>query len=173
MMDLKSKIRTVPDFPKKGIMFLDITTALCDKDAIRQILDMLVENLKDKKIDYVAGIEARGFIFGGQLATELGAGFIPIRKPNKLPAKTIQETYELEYGTDTIEIHADAFEQGANVLIIDDLLATGGTAAAACKLIKKAGGNVVATAFVIELTELPGRTKLENEGVEVISLLKY
>jgi len=173
MSNLKEKIREVPDFPKKGILFLDITTALKDKDALKEMANSLYNELKDLKIDYVAGVEARGFIFGAQLATMLDAGFIPVRKPNKLPAKTISETYDLEYGTDTIEIHADSFEKGAKVVIIDDLLATGGTAAAAAKLIKKAGGEVVAATFVIELTALNGRKKLEDLGVNVISLLKY
>ena len=173
MSNLKSKIREVPDFPKKGILFLDITTALKDKDALKEIANSLYNELKDLKIDYVAGVEARGFIFGAQLATMLDAGFVPVRKPNKLPAKTISETYDLEYGTDTIEIHEDSFEKGAKVVVIDDLLATGGTAAAAAKLIKKAGGEVVAATFVIELTELNGRKKLEDLGVNVISLLKY
>lgn len=173
MSNLKSKIREVPDFPKKGILFLDITTALKDKDALKEMANSLYDMLKDLNIDYVAGIEARGFIFGAQLATMLDAGFIPVRKPNKLPAKTISETYDLEYGTDTIEIHEDSFEKGARVVIIDDLLATGGTAAAASKLIKKAGGEVVAATFVIELTALNGRKKLEDLGVNVISLLKY
>ena len=173
MSNLKSKIREVPDFPKKGILFLDITTALKDKDALKEIADSLYNELKDMKIDYVAGVEARGFIFGAQLATMLDAGFIPVRKPHKLPAETISETYDLEYGTDTIEIHADSFEKGAKVVVIDDLLATGGTAAAAAKLIRKAGGEVVAATFIIELTELNGRKKLEDLGVNVISLLKY
>ncbi|MBQ6515980.1 adenine phosphoribosyltransferase [bacterium] len=173
MSNLKAKIREVPDFPKKGILFLDITTALKDKDALKEIANSLYNELKDMEIDYVAGVEARGFIFGAQLATMLDAGFVPVRKPNKLPAATIKETYDLEYGTDTIEIHADSFEKGAKVVVIDDLLATGGTAAAAVKLIKKAGGEVVAATFVIELTALNGRKKLEDQGVNVISLLKY
>ena len=173
MSNLKAKIREVPDFPKKGILFLDITTALKDKDALKEIANSLYNELTDMEIDYVAGVEARGFIFGAQLATMLDAGFVPVRKPNKLPAATIKETYDLEYGTDTIEIHADSFEKGAKVVVIDDLLATGGTAAAAVKLIKKAGGEVVAATFVIELTALNGRKKLEDQGVNVISLLKY
>ena len=173
MTNLKEKIREVPDFPKKGILFLDITTALKDKNALKEMANALYESLKDLNVDYVAGVEARGFIFGAQLATMLDAGFVPVRKPHKLPAETIKETYDLEYGTDTIEIHADSFEKGANVVIIDDLLATGGTAAAAANLVKKAGGNVVAASFVIELTSLKGREKLEKQGVNVISLLKY
>ena len=137
------------------------------------MVDFLYDIYKDKNIDYVAGLESRGFIFGMPLAYKLNAGFIPIRKPNKLPAETIKESYELEYGTDTIEIHADAIEQGANVVVIDDLLATGGTATAACNLVKKAGGHVDSAAFIIELTPLKGAEKIEKTGVEVISMLKY
>lgn len=171
---VKAKIRQVPDFPKKGIQFLDITTGIKDAKTMQAMIDYLYDLYKDKKIDYVAGIESRGFIFGMPLAYKLGAGFIPIRKPNKLPAETIKESYELEYGTDTIEIHADAIEKGANVVVIDDLLATGGTATAACNLVKKAGGNVDSAAFIIELTPLNGAKKIEETtGVKVVSMLKY
>ena len=170
---IKEKIRQVPDFPKKGIQFLDITTGIKDPETLAKMIDYLYSVYKDRKIDYVAGIESRGFIFGAPLAYKLGAGFIPVRKPNKLPAETIKESYELEYGTDSIEIHADAIEKGANVLVIDDLLATGGTACAACRLIKRAGGNVDSAAFIIELTPLKGAQKIEEEGVNVISMLKY
>ncbi len=170
---VKEKIRQVPDFPKKGIVFLDITTGIKDPDTLQKMIDFLYDIYKDKKIDYVAGIESRGFIFGMPLAYKLNAGFIPIRKPNKLPAETIKESYDLEYGSDSIEIHADAIEKGANVVVIDDLLATGGTACAACNLIKKAGGNVDSAAFIIELTPLKGAEKIEKTGVEVISMLKY
>lgn len=170
---VKEKIRQVPDFPKKGIQFLDITTGIKDAETLQKMIDFLYDIYKDKKIDYVAGIESRGFIFGMPLAYKLNAGFIPIRKPNKLPAETIKESYELEYGTDTIEIHADALEEGSNVVVIDDLLATGGTATAACNLIKKAGGKVDSAAFIIELTPLKGAEKIQNTGVEVISMLKY
>ena len=170
---VKEKIRQVPDCPKKGIQFLDITTGIKDAETLQKMIDFLYDIYKDKKIDYVAGIESRGFIFGMPLAYKLNAGFIPIRKPNKLPAETIKESYELEYGTDTIEIHADAIEQGANVVVIDDLLATGGTATAACNLVKKAGGHVDSAAFIIELTPLKGAEKIEKTGVEVISMLKY
>ncbi len=170
---VKEKIRQVPDFPKKGIQFLDITTGIKDAETLQQMVDFLYDIYKDKKIDYVAGIESRGFIFGMPLAYKLNAGFIPIRKPNKLPAETIKESYDLEYGSDSIEIHADAIEKGANVVIIDDLLATGGTACAACNLVKKAGGNVDSAAFIIELTPLKGAEKIEKTGVEVISMLKY
>lgn len=172
--DVKKTIRIVPDFPKKGIQFLDITTGVKDIKAFEAMIDFLYEQFKDKKIDYVAGIESRGFIFGAPLALRLGAGFVMMRKPNKLPADTISESYELEYGTDTIHIHADAIEEGSNVVVIDDLLATGGTAAAACNLIKKAGGKVEAAAFIIELTPLKGAEKIkEKTGVDTVSMLKY
>ena len=170
---VKEKIRQVPDFPKKGIQFLDITTGIKDAKTLKTMIDFLYDQYKDKKIDYVAGIESRGFIFGMPLAYKLNAGFIPIRKPNKLPAETITESYDLEYGSDSIEIHADAIEEGANVVVIDDLLATGGTATAACNLIKKAGGKVDSAAFIIELTPLKGADKIKNTGVDVISMLKY
>ena len=137
------------------------------------MIEYLYEKFKDEKVDYVAGIESRGFIFGAPLACKLGAGFVPIRKPNKLPADTIKETYSLEYGTDTIEMHADAVKSGDRVLVIDDLLATGGTAVAACNLIKKVGADVVAAAFVIELDPLKGREKIEAKGVKVVSMLNY
>lgn len=170
---VKEKIRQVPDFPKKGIQFLDITTGIKDSETLNKMIDFLYEIYKDRKIDYVAGIESRGFIFGAPLAYKLNAGFIPVRKPNKLPAETVKESYELEYGTDSIEIHADAVEPGSNVLVIDDLLATGGTACAACNLIKKVGGKVDSAAFIIELTPLKGAEKIEKTGVEVVSMLKY
>ena len=172
--DVKKSIRIVPDFPKKGIQFLDITTGVKNAEAFNTMVDYLYEHFKDKDIDYVAGIESRGFIFGAPLALKLNAGLVMIRKPNKLPADTISETYELEYGTDTIHIHADAIEEGKKVVVIDDLLATGGTACAACKLIKKAGGIVEAAAFIIELTPLNGAKKIEETaGVKVVSMLKY
>jgi len=170
---IKEKIRQVPDFPKKGIQFLDITTGIKDADALQAMIDYLYNIYKDRKIDYVAGIESRGFIFGAPLACRLNVGFIPIRKPNKLPAETIKESYELEYGTDTIEMHADAVKAGDRVVVIDDLLATGGTACAACNLIKKAGADVDSAAFIIELTPLKGAKRIEDTGVEVVSMLKY
>lgn len=169
---VKDKIRAVKDFPKEGIVFRDITTALKEPEILKIMIDYLCEQFKDTKIDYIAGIESRGFIFGMPMAYKLNAGFIPVRKPNKLPAKTISEEYSLEYGTDKIEIHADAIEEGANVLIVDDLLATGGTADAACKLVKKAGGNLVGIAFLIELEGLKGRDKFDND-LKVVSMLKY
>lgn len=172
--DLKNTIRQVPDFPKKGIQFLDITTGVKNPEAFKDMIDFLYEQFKDKKIDYVAGIESRGFVFGAPLALRLGVGFVMMRKPNKLPAETISETYDLEYGTSTIHMHKDAIEEGSNVVVIDDLLATGGTAIAACNLVKKAGGKVVSTAFIIELTPLKGAEKITKEaGVEVVSMLKY
>ena len=176
MIDLeyvREHVRMVPDFPKKGIMFLDITTATKDAKSMQYITDFLYEKFKDAKIDYVAGVESRGFIFGAALAYKLNAGFVPIRKPNKLPAETIKETYSLEYGTDTIEMHADALKSGDRVLVIDDLLATGGTALAACNLVKRVGAEVVAAAFVIELNPLKGREKIESTGVKVVSMLDY
>ena len=154
-------------------MFLDITTATKDAKSMQYITDFLYEKFKDAKIDYVAGVESRGFIFGAALSYKLNAGFVPIRKPNKLPAETIKETYSLEYGTDTIEMHADALKSGDRVLVIDDLLATGGTALAACNLVKRVGAEVVASAFVIELNPLKGREKIESTGVKVVSMLDY
>lgn len=176
MMDLelvKDKIRKVPNFPKEGIVFLDITTGIKDPETLNAMIDFLYETYKDQKIDYVAGIESRGFIFGAPLACKLNAGFIPVRKPNKLPAETVSESYDLEYGSDSIEIHKDAVEEGKRVLIIDDLLATGGTAKAACNLFKKVGADVASVAFIIELCDLGGREKIEATGVEVVSMLKY
>ena len=173
VLDVKSKIREVADFPKKGILFRDITTALNDAETLKVMIDYLCDQFKDVKIDYIAGIESRGFIFGMPMAYKMNAGFVPVRKPNKLPAATYSQEYSLEYGTDKIEIHQDAFPKGANVLIVDDLLATGGTADAACKLIKKAGANLVGIAFLIELCDLKGREKLGDDCGKVVSMLKY
>lgn len=170
---VREHVREVPDFPKKGILFLDVTTIVKDAKAFNLCIDFLFEKFKNEKIDYIAGIESRGFIFGAPLACRLNAGFITIRKPNKLPADTIKETYSLEYGTDTIEMHADAVKKGDRVLVIDDLLATGGTAVAACNLVKKAGAEAVAAAFIIELDPLKGREKIEATGVNVVSMLNY
>lgn len=172
--EVKNEIRQVPNFPKKGIQFLDITTGVKNPEAFKAMIDFLYEKFKNQNIDYIAGIESRGFVFGAPLANRLNAGFIMIRKPNKLPADTISESYDLEYGTDTVEIHADAIEKGKRVVVIDDLLATGGTATAACNLVKKVGGEVVAAAFIIELTPLRGAEKIKsNSGVDVVSMLKY
>ncbi len=170
-MEIISKIRAVPDFPKKGIMFRDITTLLNDKDALKFTVDQFVEYYKNKNIAKVVGIESRGFIVGAALAYRLGCGFVPIRKPGKLPSTTIKEEYQLEYGTDKMEIHTDAIVKGENVLIHDDLLATGGTIAAACNLVKKLGGNIVGLSFIVELTFLNPRTKLG--GYDIFSLVQY
>ena len=172
IIDVKSKIRDIKDFPKEGIIFRDITTALKDAETLRVIVDYLCEQFKDVKIDYIAGIESRGFILGMPMAYKMGIGFVPVRKPNKLPAATYSQEYALEYGTDKIEIHQDAFPQGANVLVVDDLLATGGTAEAACKLVKKAGANLIGTAFLIELTALNWRDKLVDSP-KIVSMLQY
>jgi adenine phosphoribosyltransferase len=171
MEALKKVIREVPDFPKEGILFYDITTLLKDGPSFAKAVDALSARYKGEPIDAVLAIEARGYIFGGMMAYLLGTGFIPVRKPGKLPAKAIQETYELEYGTDTIEMHEDAVQRGQKVLIVDDLLATGGTAAAACRLVEKAGGQVVECCFLIELSFLNGREKLGSH--KVFSLLQY
>ena len=170
--NVKDKIRAVKDFPKPGIIFRDITTALKEPDTLKEMIDYLCDQFKGTKIDYVAGIESRGFIFGMPMAYKLNAGFVPIRKPNKLPAATLSQEYELEYGTDKIEIHTDAIEEGANVLIVDDLLATGGTTEAAAKLIKKTGGNLIGIAFLIELEGLNGREKFDKD-LKIVSMLKY
>jgi adenine phosphoribosyltransferase len=168
---LNNSIRTIPDFPKKGIMFKDITTLLNDKDAFKSLIDFLKERYQDKNIDFIAGIESRGFIFGSALAYTLNVGFVPIRKKGKLPYTTIAEKYALEYGFDEVEIHIDAFRDIKNpkVLLIDDLIATGGTAKAAETLIKKAGAEVVESCFIIELQDLEGAKKLESP---VFSILK-
>lgn len=171
MDSLKQLIREVPDFPKPGILFYDITTLLKDKHGLRRAIDGLKSNFGDKGVDLVLGIEARGFIFAPALAYALDVGFIPVRKPKKLPAERTWVTYELEYGSDTLEIHTDAVVQGCRVLIVDDLLATGGTAKAATQLVEQLGGVVVGISFVIELTFLGGRQKLD--GYDVFSLLQY
>lgn len=165
MEKLKSKIRTIPDFPKRGVLFRDVTTLMKDARAWRDALDLLVQRYVDHDIDLVAGIESRGFILGGAMAYQLGAGFVPIRKKGKLPSKTESVTYSLEYGTDTIEVHADAIQPGSRVLLVDDLIATGGTATAACELITKLGGEVVECAFLVELPDLHGRERLGDRTV--------
>lgn len=169
---VESKIRDVVDFPKEGIVFRDITTAIKDARALELIINFLTETFKDKNIDYVVGIESRGFIFGSALAYNLGAGLVLIRKPGKLPAQTISQEYDLEYGTDKIEMHCDAIEEGKNVLVIDDLLATGGTVEASIKLLRQTGAKIVGAAFVIELAELNGRDRLPKD-MEVVSMIKY
>lgn len=170
-MDLKSKIRDVPDFPKPGIIFKDITTLLLDPEALRETIDTLGAHLRQKEFDVIVGMESRGFIFGAAVAYSLNKGFIPVRKPGKLPAETVSQTYELEYGTDSIEIHKDAIKPGQRVIVLDDLLATGGTAAATVKLVENLGGKAVEAVFVIELAFLGGRKKLN--GLDVFSILQY
>ena len=172
-MDFKSAIRTIPDYPKPGIMFRDITTLLSNLHGFRAAVDELAWPFLKAEIDYVAGIEARGFILGGAVAHTLGRGFIPIRKKGKLPSKVIGQEYALEYGVDTIEMHADAIAEGDRVLLVDDLIATGGTAGAAIDLIRKSGGQVVSAAFVIDLPELGGATKLRDKGVKVHTLVGF
>ncbi len=160
---IKSKIRDIADFPREGIIFKDITTVLSNPAAFKHCVDLLAKHFEKQKIDYIAGIESRGFIFGSALAYKLGVGFIPIRKPGKLPSKTERVSYDLEYGKDSLEIHTDAVEPGKRVLIVDDLLATGGTAEAAIKLVKKIGGVIIGIAFVVELEFLNGRKKLPED----------
>ena len=171
MNDLKKLIREVPDYPKPGILFYDLTTLLKDKQGFHVLIDELCNHYRGRPIDVVAGIEARGFIFAPALAYRLGAGFVPVRKPKKLPAKTASISYSLEYGTDTLEIHEDAVTPGQRVLICDDLLATGGTAAATVKLLQKLGGQIEGAAFAVELSFLNGRSKLN--GMDVFSLIQY
>lgn len=170
---VREHLREVPDFPKPGILFLDITTAVKDAKALRITIDYLKEQIADLKPDYIVGVEARGFIYGTALALDMGLGFITVRKPNKLPGLKISKSYGLEYGKDTIEIHADALKAGDKVVIVDDLLATGGTVLAAVDLVQSIGAEVVAAALPIELTPLKGREKIEEKGVKVISMLKY
>ncbi|UWX55787.1 adenine phosphoribosyltransferase [Maribacter litopenaei] len=170
-MDFKSYIRDVPDFPKPGILFKDITPLLQEPKALKMAADALVEGLTDKGIDKVVGMESRGFLFGPLLAERLGAGFVPIRKPGKLPYKTLNESYDLEYGTDTLEIHVDGIEEGDKVLIHDDVLATGGTAFATTKLVENLGGIIVQCNFLIELSFLNGRERIHS--FEVKSLITY
>lgn len=172
-MDLKSVIRTIPDYPKPGIMFRDITTLLTDARGFRRAVDELVQPLAGAKIDKVAGIEARGFILGGAIAHQLSIGFVPIRKKGKLPYKTISESYELEYGVDEIEVHVDAIREGEKILLVDDLIATGGTAIAAVKLIERAGGDVVLCSFIVDLPDLGGADRLRALGKEVVALVQF
>ena len=170
-MDLKQHIRHVPDFPKAGILFYDITTLLRDREGFKTTIEMMSTRFEHDSIDAVVGIESRGFILGAAVAHRLGAGFIPIRKPGKLPSTTYKESYELEYGTDSLEVHDDAARHGQRILIVDDVLATGGTAAAAAQLVKKLGGELHGLAFLIELGFLKGRAKLAGENV--FSVLQY
>ncbi len=171
MQQLKELIRSIPDFPKKGILFRDITTLLQNGPQFRRAIDTLAGHYQGKKIDQIVAVESRGFIIASPLAYKLNAGIIPVRKKGKLPYKTVETTYELEYGTDTLQMHADAFQPGANILIVDDLLATGGTAKATIDLVEKLKGKVVGICFLIELTDLKGIEKLK--GYEVLSIIKY
>jgi len=171
MIDLKKYIRNIPDFPKKGILFRDITTLIGDKERFKEVIDILAKRYVDKKIDAVLAVESRGFIFGGALAYKLNAGFVPVRKKGKLPYKTYKATYSLEYGEDTLEIHEDAIKPGDRVLLIDDLLATGGTLGAVIGLVKKLKGEIAEIAFIIELEGLKGRLKLSD--FPVYSMIQY
>ena len=170
-MDYKNYIRAVPDFPKPGILFYDITTLLNEPKVLKNVVMDIVNKYKGVKVDKVVGMESRGFIFGSLLANELHCGFVPVRKPGKLPAGTIKEEYEKEYGTDSLEIHKDGISAGEKILIIDDLLATGGTAEATCRLVEKCGGEIVSVCFMIELDFLNGRSKLPS--YDVFSLIHY
>ncbi|MBU0501916.1 MAG: adenine phosphoribosyltransferase [Candidatus Margulisbacteria bacterium] len=172
-MPIKSRIRTVAHWPKEGIMFRDITTLLKDPVGLRLCIDDFVKRYKTQDIDVVVGIDSRGFILGGAIAYLLEKGFVPVRKKGKLPAETESEEYALEYGTDTVEIHKDAIEAGQKVLIVDDLVATGGTAAAAAKLVKKLGGKVVELAFIVDLPDIGGREKLESAGYSVYAQTEF
>jgi adenine phosphoribosyltransferase len=172
-MSLKSLIRTIPHYPKQGIMFRDITTLLKDPVGLRMLVDGLAEHYKNQKIDKVAGIEARGFIIGAALAYKLGVGFVPIRKSGKLPAETVGQEYALEYGADRVEIHIDAIEQHEQVLLVDDLIATGGTAEAAVALIRKLGGIVMGCGFVIDLPEIGGMQRLQALGLNTFALCEF
>ena len=172
-LDLKDHIRTIPDFPEAGIMYRDITTLLSHPAALQQSIDALAAPYRGAKIDAVAGIDARGFIFGTAVALALGVGFVPVRKKGKLPFETYEQEYDLEYGTDTLQIHADAVTEGQRVLVIDDLIATGGTAEAAIKLLQRTKCNIVGAAFVIDLPDLGGAKKIESLGVPVTALIKF
>ena len=171
MEELKKKIREIPDFPKPGILFYDLTTLLKDHEGFSTVINILTEKFRNKQIEKILGIESRGFIFAPSVAYNLGAGFVPIRKPGKLPAETLSLRYDLEYGQDALEIHKDAVEKGERVLIVDDLIATGGTAAATAQMASQLGAKVVGLAFVVELDFLKGRQKLE--GYDIFSILKY
>ncbi len=170
-IQLRDHIRDIPDFPKEGILFRDITPLLADKEALAVAIDALAEPYREAKIDYVAAVEARGFIFGSAVAKALNAGFVPIRKKGKLPYETTSATYDLEYGTDTLEVHSDAVESGSKVLMVDDLLATGGTMAAGCDLIERLEGKIAGLTFLIELTGLNGRDKLG--GYDIHTIISY
>lgn len=170
-MELKDYIRSIQDYPKEGILFRDITTLLKDKGAFKLAIDKMAEQVKDKKVDLIVGAESRGFLIGSALAYKMNCGFIPVRKKGKLPYKTISEEYALEYGTDTLYMHEDAIKKGDNVLVVDDLIATGGTALAMIKMVEKLGGNVIGSSFLIELEELNGRKEIEKYPINI--LIKY
>lgn len=172
-LNLKDHIRTIPDFPKPGIMYRDITTLLSHPEALKQSVDELAAPFRDAKIDAVAGIDARGFIFGTAVAIALGVGFVPVRKKGKLPFETFEQDYDLEYGTDTLQIHADAVCEGQRVLVVDDLIATGGTAEAAIKLLQRTKCHIIGAAFVIDLPDLGGAKRIEALGVPVSSLVAF
>jgi adenine phosphoribosyltransferase len=170
---IKNSIKSIPDYPIKGIIFRDVTSLIENGEAFAATIAEFIARYKDVKIDKVVGTEARGFIFGAPLAAAIGVGFVPVRKPGKLPRTTIEEAYTLEYGTDTLQIHTDAIKEGDNVLLMDDLLATGGTAEASVKLIQRLGGKVIESAFVIELPSLKGAEKLKKLGVPLFSLISF
>ncbi len=172
-MSIKPLIRTIPDYPKSGIMFRDMTKLIMDPAGFKMTIDQLIKPYLNKNIDKVAGIEARGFILGGAVANQLGLGIVPIRKKGKLPAETYRQDYQLEYGTDSLEIHRDALKTGDNILLVDDLVATGGTACAAINLIRMAGGNVVSLCFVIDLPDLGGSKKIRSLGVSTHALCEF
>ena len=173
MVDLKTLCRNVPDFPKKGIIFRDITTLIREGDKFKEVIDTIGARYEGKGVDVVVGIESRGFIIGAAISYKLGAGFVPVRKKGKLPWRTYQATYDLEYGTDTLEVHQDGIKPGQKVVIIDDLVATGGTACAVIELVEKLKGKILEVAFLIELTDLKGREKVEAKKYPVFSLLQF
>ena len=172
-LDLKQLIRSIPDYPKAGIIFRDISTLIADGAGFKQAVRQLAEPFKDKNIDKVIGIEARGFIFGGAVADYLGVGFVPVRKQGKLPGAVVGQDYSLEYGTDRIELHADAIKKGERILLLDDLIATGGTAGAAIDLVQRVGGDIISTAFVIDLPDLKGADIIREKGVDVHCLIEF
>jgi adenine phosphoribosyltransferase len=172
-MPIKSRIRTIPNYPVEGVMFRDITTLMLDPVGFRKTIDELVQPHAGVRIDKVAGIEARGFILGGAVAHQLSTGFVPVRKKGKLPWETIGQEYDLEYGTDTVEIHTDAIKPGEQVLLVDDLIATGGTACAAIDLIQRAGGKVVACSFIVDLPDLGGRSKIVGRDIPILTLCEF
>lgn len=173
MQEIKDKIRTIPDFPKQGVMFRDITTLLQDAQGFRKVIDEFAQRYAGVDIDVIVGIEARGFILGGALASQLGKGFVPVRKAGKLPGKTEAYEYKLEYGTDKIEMHLDSIAKGSRVLVVDDLLATGGTALAAATLIEKLGGEIFEMAFIVDLPEVGGQKKIKDKGYRLFTLVEF